>query len=71
VLEICRARTGRPEMSFAAAPYGTDAAWVADRAPALVLGPGTIATAHAVDENVDLNEVVCCAGIYRDILMSE
>ncbi len=71
VLEICRARAGRPEMDFATAPYGTDAAWVADRAPALVLGPGSIATAHAIDENVDLGEVVTCAEMYRDIVMSE
>jgi succinyl-diaminopimelate desuccinylase len=71
VLEICRARTGRPEMEFAAAPYGTDAPWVADRAPVLVLGPGDIASAHAIDEHVDLREVQRCAEIYRDIVLRE
>jgi acetylornithine deacetylase len=71
VLRICRAATGSADMEFAGAPYGTDAAWVADRAPAIVLGPGSIESAHAVDEHVDLREVVRCAEIYRDILMSE
>jgi acetylornithine deacetylase/succinyl-diaminopimelate desuccinylase-like protein len=39
-------------------------------AAALVLGPGDIAFAHAVDEHVDLREVVQCAHIYRDIMLS-
>jgi acetylornithine deacetylase/succinyl-diaminopimelate desuccinylase-like protein len=71
VLEICRAAAGKKEMTFAGAPYGTDAAWVADRAPAVVLGPGIIDSAHGVNENIDVNEVVQGARIYRDILLSE
>lgn len=69
VLEICRARTGRAGMNFAGAPYGTDASWVA--APAIVLGPGSIESAHAIDEHIDLCEVMRCAEIYFDIIMSE
>lgn len=71
VLQICRQATGLPEMDFAGAPYGTDAAWVADRGPAIVLGPGTIDSAHAVDEHIDIDEVVRCAFIYRQILTGE
>lgn len=69
VLAICQRHAGSG-IRLEGAPYGTDAAWIADRAPALVLGPGSIATAHAVDEHVDLNEVVTCARIYREILLA-
>jgi acetylornithine deacetylase len=70
VLEICRRYAGS-EIELGGVPYGTDAAWISDRAPALVLGPGSIATAHAVDEQIDIQEVVTCAEIYRDILLAE
>jgi acetylornithine deacetylase/succinyl-diaminopimelate desuccinylase-like protein len=71
VLRICRRVTGQPEMNFAGAPFGTDAVWVSHKAPAIVLGPGSIDSAHTVNEHVDIDEVVQCAFIYRDILMSE
>jgi acetylornithine deacetylase len=70
VLEICRRHAGSG-VQLEGVPYGTDAAWISDRAPALVLGPGSIATAHAVDEQIDIREVVACAEIYRDILMAD
>ena len=70
-LDICRRVTGNKSMAFAGAPYGTDASWVANGAPAVVLGPGTIESAHAIDENIDICEVVRCAQIYREIAMSE
>jgi acetylornithine deacetylase/succinyl-diaminopimelate desuccinylase-like protein len=70
VLEICRRVTGRSDLEFAGAPYGTDAVWVADRAPAIVLGPGGIESAHAVDEYIELEEVVCAARIYYELLMT-
>ena len=69
-LEICRRVTGRGDLEFGGAPYGTDAAWVADRASAIVLGPGGIEHAHAVDEQIELTEVVSAARIYYEILMS-
>lgn len=69
-LEICRRVTGRNDLEFGGAPYGTDAAWVADRASAIVLGPGGIEHAHAVDEHIELAEVVSAARIYREILMN-
>jgi acetylornithine deacetylase len=70
LLRICRGRLGR-DIDLAGVPYGTDASWIADRAPALVLGPGTIAHAHAIDEHVDINEVVQAAEIYREIMLTE
>lgn len=69
-LEICRRVTGRSDLAFAGAPYGTDAAWVADRASTLVLGPGDIASAHAVDEHIAIEEVVSAARIYHELIMS-
>ncbi len=69
-LEICRRHAGR-EIDLAGVPYGTDASWISDRAPTIVLGPGSIASAHAVDEEVDINEVIACAAIYRDILLTD
>lgn len=55
----------------AAVPYGSDAGWVPDGVPAIVLGPGSIAQAHAVDEFVDLHQVAQCAAIYRRLLMHD
>lgn len=68
VLDICR-RHGSAELTLEGRPYGTDASWVSDLAPALVLGPGSIDYAHAIDERVDIDEVLTCARIYRDIMM--
>jgi acetylornithine deacetylase len=70
-LAICRRVTGRGDLEFAGAPYGTDASWVADRASTIVLGPGGIENAHAVDEHVEVEEVVAAARIYYELLMSE
>jgi len=71
VLRECREFLNRPDLEFIAAPYCTDAAWVSDRCPTLVLGPGSIAQAHTVDEWIDLDEVVQCAELYRRIVMSQ
>lgn len=67
-LNVCRRVTGHRDMEFAGAPYGTDAAWVADRASTIVLGPGGIETAHAVDEHIELEQVVSAARIYHELL---
>jgi acetylornithine deacetylase len=69
-LEICRRYAGAT-IDLAAVPYGTDASWISDRAPSLVLGPGSIVSAHAIDEQIDINEVVTCAEIYRDIVLAD
>jgi acetylornithine deacetylase len=70
VLFLCRRHAG-PDIALEGAPYGTDASWMAHRGPMLVLGPGDIAYAHAVDERIPLAEVVTCARIYGDILHSD
>ncbi|MCI0363237.1 MAG: M20/M25/M40 family metallo-hydrolase [Phycisphaerales bacterium] len=70
VLAICRETFGRDVMP-AGVPYGSDACWVPDGVPAIVLGPGNIAKAHAVDECVDLAQVMQCAAIYRQLLLQD
>lgn len=66
VCQVCEQVIGEP-VSPSAASYGTDAAWL--RAPAIVLGPGNINSAHAIDEFIDANEIVQCAEIYRNIMI--
>lgn len=68
VLATCQAN-GDTGVELEGRPYGTDASWVSDIAPAIVLGPGSIDHAHAIGECVDINEVLACARIYRDIMM--
>ena len=70
ILEICRGVAGE-RVQLRGEPYGTDAAWVSDLCPAVVLGPGDIAHAHAVDEWVAVDEVVQAAQIYREIMTTE
>jgi acetylornithine deacetylase/succinyl-diaminopimelate desuccinylase-like protein len=69
-LAVCRETLGRDVM-LAGVPYGSDACWVPDGVPAIVLGPGSIAKAHAVDECVELDQVVQCAAIYRQLLLRD
>ena len=52
-LEICGNELAQP-VTPAGAPYGSDACWMPPGAPAIVLGPGNIAQAHAVNEHIDL-----------------
>jgi acetylornithine deacetylase len=67
-LECCRETLGR-DVALAGVPYGSDACWAPDGVPAIVLGPGNIAKAHAVDECVDLNQVAQCTAIYRQLVL--
>lgn len=69
-LDICR-KHAAADTALAGAPYGTDASWMSDRGPMLVLGPGDIAVTHAIDEHVSLDEVVACARIYGELLRSD
>lgn len=68
VLEICREAVGE-QIALAGVPYGTDASWLP--APSVVLGPGSIASAHAIDEHVRISEVVKAAEIYRRIMRTD
>lgn len=70
VLAACRG-VGGEHVALRGAPYGTDAAWVSDLCPSIVLGPGDIASAHAVNERVAITEVVQAAEIYRRIMLEE
>ena len=69
-VEICK-RELRESVQPEGAPYGTDAAWMPGDGPAIVLGPGDIRYAHAVDERIDVREVVCCARILREMAMRD
>lgn len=54
-----------------AVPYGSDAGWIPAGVPAIVLGPGNVAQAHAVDEFVDLNQVRQCVVTYQRLLLHD
>jgi acetylornithine deacetylase/succinyl-diaminopimelate desuccinylase-like protein len=57
--------TGQPA---ATAPYGTDASELQDIAPCVILGPGTIATAHTPRECVALADLAAAVPIFRQVL---
>lgn len=67
VIDLCRDVLGRT-MVPAGVPYGSDAGWLPEGIPAIVLGPGSIAQAHAVDEYVETEQVVQSAAIYYRIM---
>src|SRR5262245_11950394 len=66
-LALCSAELGR-ELTAAGAPYGSDACYMPHGRPAIVLGPGSIDVAHAIDERVPIAEVVQCARVYRKLM---
>lgn len=70
VLKICHAVVGR-RVAPTGVPYGSDAGWMPDDIPAIVLGPGNIAQAHAVDEYVEFQQFVQATAIYHRILMHD
>jgi acetylornithine deacetylase/succinyl-diaminopimelate desuccinylase-like protein len=65
-LAAAACRTAGVDDTLVGVPYGSDASKLSARAaiPAIVLGPGDIAQAHAADEWVDLEEVRTAADIY-------
>ena len=67
---LCSDVLGRP-VAPEAAPYGTDAARVGGRTRAVVLGPGDIKHAHAIDERISVEEMLQGAEIYRRCLLRE
>ncbi|MFN8521465.1 MAG: M20/M25/M40 family metallo-hydrolase, partial [Chloroflexota bacterium] len=51
-------------------PYGTDASeFGAAAIPAVVLGPGDIAQAHAADEWVATDQLAQAVTVYRELLL--
>lgn len=69
-LSACQHELGQ-DVTPAGVPYCSDASWIPDGVPAIVLGPGDIAHAHAVDEHVELEQVIRCAAIYRQLLLHD
>jgi len=65
------AASGEPEPSFVGASYGSDLRQYAAAGIATVqYGPGSVANAHAVDENVRIDEVVVCARTYAELILT-
>ena len=53
------------------APYGSDLRqYAAAGIPTLQYGPGDLVEAHAIDENVPIDEVVLCARTYAELIVS-
>jgi acetylornithine deacetylase/succinyl-diaminopimelate desuccinylase-like protein len=69
-LAHCSETLGR-KVTPTAAPYCSDACWAPSSVPSILLGPGDISTAHAVDECVDVGQIVQCADIYRRLVMRD
>ena len=50
------------------APYGTDASELQELAPCMVLGPGSIATAHTPHECVAVADLAAAVPLFRRLL---
>lgn len=70
VAELCRVSLGH-EVHPAGVPYSSDAGWIPRNIPTIVLGPGSIAQAHAIDEYVEIQQVKRTAAIYQSILLHD
>ena len=70
VSDFCRDELSM-EIRMGSAPYGSDASWMPQGGPAVVLGPGNIEHAHAIDECVEVQQVVACARIYQRIMTQD
>lgn len=70
VLAACCRHLGR-EVQVIGEPFGSDASWMPENGRAVVLGPGDIRAAHAIDESVDLRQVAACVNIYRDLMLHD
>ncbi len=63
--------SGAPAPRLVGAPYGSDLRqYAAAGIPTLQYGPGGIVEAHAVDENVLIDEVVACARAYAELIIA-
>ncbi len=62
---------GDPRPHLTGAPYGSDLRQYATAdIPTVQYGPGRIANAHAVDEQVAISEVVTCARAYAELILA-
>jgi acetylornithine deacetylase len=67
VVEFCRDELRR-DVEPTGVPYGSDAGWMPRSIPTIVLGPGSIAQAHAADEHVEIKQLAQAVGIYHRIV---
>ena len=62
---------GQPLPEQIGAPYGSDLRqYAAAGIPTVQYGPGDIGDAHAIDESVDIAQVVACATAYAELIVS-
>ena len=63
--------SGAPTPQLVGAPYGSDLRqYAAAGIPTLQYGPGEIIGAHAIDESVQIDEVVACARAYAVLIIA-
>lgn len=63
--------SGAPRPQLVGAPYGSDLRqYAAAGIPTLQYGPGAIIDAHAIDENVLIDDVVACARAYASLIIA-
>jgi acetylornithine deacetylase/succinyl-diaminopimelate desuccinylase-like protein len=67
LIRLAAGLTGRPAGT---APYGTDASELQALAPCVILGPGSIATAHTPHECVAIAELAAAVPLFARILAS-
>lgn len=70
ILGICSDVLNHP-VTPQGAPYGTDASRWPNEIPAVVIGPGDIKHAHAIDEHIILDDLMQGAEIYWRCMMTE
>jgi acetylornithine deacetylase len=67
--DICAQVAGKGV--FRGVPYGTDGSRLsAVGIPCVVVGPGNIERAHAIDEYVEIDQLVAAVEIYRSIMLA-
>ncbi len=63
--------SGAPSPQLVGAPYGSDLRqYAAAGIPTLQYGPGDIVDAHAIEENVLIDDVVTCARAYAGLIIA-
>ena len=70
LLDVCRDAHQRPDLELAGVPYGSDASCLPEGVSTMVIGPGDISHAHAIDEFVEMDAVLMCAEILGRVLPS-
>ena len=69
MLEIARDVRTNDQLELAGVPYGSDASCLPECISTMVIGPGDIGNAHAIDEFVEMDEVLTCAEILTQLVL--